>query len=265
MSIYKVLLLSISIILCVTEATPLTSKPKRSTKQQNISGGRLAIQVLRNANEFTKRNDPEKEIAKIENKTLSETQSSSQKGPQKLYDFVPSLYASRYYPNSSRKQKRAKRGRRRLKRGARINHDAAYISEFPTNRRIYRIVNKLGFCLRIHMDGRVDGTQDNKDERSLLAFESHGPSILRIKGVVSNRYLVITQKGLPSAEVHPKLFNSLFRLTHEENSWDTFASFKYYFDEKYDMLIGITKDAIVKKPWKAAPGQYATQFLPIPP
>ena len=65
-------------------------------------------------------------------------------------------------------------------------------------------------------------------------------------------------------QVKPHLLKSLFRLTHEENAWDTFASFKFYFEEKYDMLVGITKEATVKKPWKASPGQYATQFLSIP-
>lgn len=61
----------------------------------------------------------------------------------------------------------------------------------------------------------------------------------------------------------PHFFDSLFRLTEEENAWDTIASYKYYFDEKFDMLVGITKEADIKQPWKSYPGQYATQFLPI--
>jgi len=52
-------------------------------------------------------------------------------------------------------------------------------------------------------------------------------------------------------------------LTVEENTWETIASYGYYFEEKFDMLVGITKDARLKQPWKSSPGQYATQFLPI--
>ena len=65
-------------------------------------------------------------------------------------------------------------------------------------------------------------------------------------------------------QADPHFFDSLFRLTEEENRWDTIASYKYYFEEKFDMLVGITKDAQLKQPWKASPGQYATQFLPLP-
>lgn len=182
-------------------------------------------------------------------------------GAERPHDFVrrPSID----FRVTVRKNKRT-RIKKRKKREARINHNAALLSATPTNRRLYKLANKLGVYIRIHMNGTIDGTTNRNDPGTLFVMESHGPSILRIKGISSGRYITMNKKGVARAEISPPFFDSLFRLTNEENRWDTYASFKYYFEEKYDMLIGITKECTVKSPWKAAPGQHATQFLSLP-
>ncbi|XP_047127889.1 fibroblast growth factor 1 [Hydra vulgaris] len=179
---------------------------------------------------------------------------------EKQFDLPQHDWDPRYLINIRRHKKKMRRPNKRAK----INHDLTPISEFPTNKRFYKLANKLSFFLRIKETGEIDGTLNPNDETALLVFESHGPSVIRIKGVKSNRYLRMNKQGMPTAEHSPPLYDSLFRLNHEENAWDTFASFKFYFEEKYDMLVGITKEGSLKNPLKASPGQYATQFLSIP-
>jgi len=257
-----------SFILILTQTTDSThALPRHRDIRSTSTGsrkGRLSITVVR---EFLDKNsNPEEEIEAVERTSLSVRTTSLGTGSSSVGEPSHSrepTWFSRNGSNNFKKMKRRSR-RKRQKRGAKVNTDAAYISEFKTNQRVYKYCNKLGFCLRLNADGKVDGTRNKEDPYTVLLFESHGRSIIRIKGYYANKYLTMNQKGVPAGEADPHFFDSLFRLTEEENRWDTIASYKYYFEEKFDMLVGITKDAQLKQPWKASPGQYATQFLPLP-
>lgn len=159
-----ILSLILSLAIYSTNCFALSSKLRKEQKEQQ-NAGRLSIQVLRPVAKFTKKNNPEKEIRDIEQRTAPQKLSITRAGVNTFKDYVPNkLFASRYYPTNYRKPKRSRRGRRRHKRGAQINHDLAFISEYPTNRRVYKIVNKLGYCLRIHIDGTIDGTSNHSSD-----------------------------------------------------------------------------------------------------
>ena len=55
----------------------------------------------------------------------------------------------------------------------------------------------------------------------------------------------------------------LFYQHHEENSYVSFASFKYYMKEFYDMFIGIKRNGEVRKGTTTLPGQDSNLFLPL--
>lgn len=102
--------------------------------------GRLAVQVVRTSADFLRNSNQEKNQLK----------------PQEEQSREPAWYF---------KNGKSKRGRRK-KRRAHINHELVYISEFPTNTRMYRLCNKLGFFLRFHDDGKIDGTRNSEDKKS---------------------------------------------------------------------------------------------------
>jgi len=226
------------------------------------------VSAMKDAQRFVQIS-PER-LLQTASKTRTRSASKEQKGKNKnKHRETPSRDAPQWYRRTyitaTRSATRSNRSRRlrRRKRHTRINHEMLYISRTPTNERLFKAANQYNYYLRIHDDGTVDGTLLENDPRTLLKFESHAASIIRIKGVKSGRYLTMDQKGIPKAVFNPNLWNSLFRWTQEENHWETLASYRYYFEKKYDMLVGITKVGQVKKPWKAAPGQHATQFICI--
>ena len=55
----------------------------------------------------------------------------------------------------------------------------------------------------------------------------------------------------------------LFYQNHEENLFVSFASFKYYMNEHYDMFISIKRNGEVKQATSTLPGQDAIQFLAL--
>lgn len=253
---YQVLALTLSCMLILLIQYPSSTYARPQQRIKRNTSGHLSVSVVRKSvKEFLeKTSHPEETIEELESRTNIRTLN-----PQ-THSREPTWFSKQ--GTSYKKLKRRSR-RKRQKRGAKVNTDESYISNLATNKRVYKYCNKLGFFLRLNADGTVDGTTDQNDPNTILWLESHGRSIIRIRGHNTNRYLTMNQRGKPSAELHPHLLDSLFRLTEEENAWDTIASYRYYFEEKFDMVVGITRDATVKQPWKASPGQYATQFLPI--
>ena len=148
-----------SLLICSTNCMNVSTRQQESQQEK----GKLSIQILRTVKKFTDdNNNPEKNIREIEERIAPRKLTITRAGSNTLNDYVPGkLYATSYYPRNFVKKKRSRRGRRRHKRGAKINTDLAFISAYPTNRRVYKIVNKLGYCLRIHMDGTIDGTLDH--------------------------------------------------------------------------------------------------------
>ena len=151
------------VLLLTTLVWLTTAAPLHREKSENKIG-RLAVQVIRSAEEFIAKS-PERELSIIEETT-------STNGERAQREFVP---FSDWYKKTflARLKKNKRRTRRRHKRGAKINHDASYISEFPTNRRLYKLANKLGYYLRIHADGTVDGTANRNDPKSKTLYTAN--------------------------------------------------------------------------------------------
>ena len=57
--------------------------------------------------------------------------------------------------------------------------------------------------------------------------------------------------------------DSLFKETHEQNAFHSYASHKYYRLKPHDMLVGIKRNGQIKRATKTLHGQTATQFLVI--
>ena len=53
----------------------------------------------------------------------------------------------------------------------------------------------------------------------------------------------------------------LFYENHEENLFVSFASYKYYMSEHYDMFLGIKRSGEFKQPTSTLPGQDSIQFI----
>lgn len=57
--------------------------------------------------------------------------------------------------------------------------------------------------------------------------------------------------------------DSLFKETHEQNAFQSYASHKYYRQQPHDMLVGIKRNGQIKRATKTLHGQTATQFVVI--
>ncbi|XP_068696116.1 fibroblast growth factor 1-like [Montipora foliosa] len=91
-------------------------------------------------------------------------------------------------------------------------------------------------------------------------LQSFGPSIMRLKSIKTKKFLAINSEGL----LHTRMDESkdcLFYQYHEKNLFVSFASFKYYMKEHYDMFLGIKRNGKVKVPSSTLPGQDSVQFM----
>jgi len=163
----------------------------------------------------------------------------------------------------NRYKKRNSKPRYRRKRNVHINFAPHIGVDLPTNVVKCRIFCRSGLYLQLLPNGVVKGTANSLDKHIFLQIQSFGPSLVRIKGEHSSRYLTIDRKGRLKAMRRPKLDESLFKEIQEENSYNSYSSFKYFYDEPYDMFLGLRATGQIKKTWKAYPGQVATQFLVI--
>ena len=169
-SLRQVLAIAVSsfvfILIQTTDSTNALPRSRRETQR-----GGLSITVVRTAvQDFLEKNsNPEQEIENVERTSLTlsvrtGTKTHGGDDGEPSHSREPTWF-SRKGSNNFKKMKRRSR-RKRQKRGAKVNTDATYISEFPTNKRIYKYCNKLGFCLRLNADGKVDGTRRKDDPHS---------------------------------------------------------------------------------------------------
>ena len=156
----QVLLLSIIYTLIwVNNGAPV------KTKENTDNGKRLAIQVVRTARAFVL-SDPKKQIEDVMKKTKISSDNQRPKDFVKSSNWETALTWLNL--KNLKKRNRFRTRRRRHKRGAKINHDdnKILISQHPTNRRLYKLVNRLGYFIRIHLNGSIDGTFNKDDVRS---------------------------------------------------------------------------------------------------
>jgi len=152
------------IILFTCYPTLGDAQPQR-TSSDDSGSGRFSVSVVRSSvKEFLTRNaDPEKEIEQVESRTALTVTTHSQTEQSR----EPTWFSKQ--GKNIKKIKRRNR-RKRQKSGAKINTDHAYITDHPTNSRVYKYCNKLGYFLRLNPDGTVDGTNDRNDIYSKLTL-----------------------------------------------------------------------------------------------
>ena len=111
--------------------------------------------VVRYANGFLKRKG--EEIAKLKRTPLSVRKTS-------LTSFLEHYTEPTWFAENTcifRKKQSTRPHRKIHKRGAKINNDGhEFISDCPTNWRIYKLCNRYGFCLQLQYDSTVDGIKD---------------------------------------------------------------------------------------------------------
>ncbi|XP_074620219.1 fibroblast growth factor 1-like isoform X1 [Acropora palmata] len=134
----------------------------------------------------------------------------------------------------------------------------------PTNTRIVRLYNKNGFFLRITNSTRQTGIRRADTRESLIKMESMATSIVRFKGLESNVYLCMDDKGVCHAKTIPA-DECLFKEKLGENHFHTYASLKYSgrnignFTQEY--YLAIKKSGKLKHGVNTAAIQKSVDFL----
>ena len=126
------------IVVALSQSHAKTENPKRSS-------AKLFVQVLAPVKDLL-----EKDFNKTNQKN------------DKLFDSPQQDWPTIFYRTNVMKHKKI--NRRRSKKRVKINNDPTPISEFPTNKRLYKLANKLGFFLRIKENGEIDGTLNPNDQ-----------------------------------------------------------------------------------------------------
>ncbi|XP_015759177.1 PREDICTED: fibroblast growth factor 1-like isoform X1 [Acropora digitifera] len=168
------------------------------------------------------------------------------------------------------------------------------LTKLPTNSKRIRLFGRVGLFLHVNANGTVSGSLNQNSQFVKFEIQSFGPSIVRVKNVETGKFLAINSKGIlqtranckcsyGSREVKEatrvKLVNvgrrgeinavsdgsidCLFYQNHEENLFVSFASFKYYMREQYDMFLSIKRNGEVKQPTSTLPGQDSIQFIAL--
>lgn len=158
----------IIILVQIADSTDAQPSQRRTARDTSNGSGRLSVTVVRTAvQDFLKRNaNPEREVEGVERTSLSVRTSTTthEEQEQEQEQSREPTWFSKHGGSATNSKKLKRRSRRkRQKRGAKVNKDAALISEYSTNARVYKYCNKLGFCLRLKPDGTVDGTRDRDD------------------------------------------------------------------------------------------------------
>ncbi|XP_068167859.1 fibroblast growth factor 5 [Antennarius striatus] len=96
--------------------------------------------------------------------------------------------------------------------------------EINSGRRTCRLYCRvgIGFHLQIHLDGRVNGSHE-PNQLSVLELFAVSQGVIGIKGVYSNRFLAMNERGrLHATEWFTD--DCKFRERFQENSYNTYAS-----------------------------------------
>ncbi|XP_020610812.1 fibroblast growth factor 1-like [Orbicella faveolata] len=136
------------------------------------------------------------------------------------------------------------------------------LTKFPTNSKRVRLFGRVGLFLHCNVNGTVSGSLNQLSMFVKFELQSFGPSIVRIRSIETGNFLAIDSKGVLQTKKNAT-DECLFYQNHEENLFVSFASFKYYMNEHYDMFISIKKNGEVKQATSTLPGQDAIQFIAL--
>eukprot|EP00095_Tigriopus_kingsejongensis_P007514 maker-scaffold103_size370364-snap-gene-1.19 protein:Tk07514 transcript:maker-scaffold103_size370364-snap-gene-1.19-mRNA-1 annotation:"heparin-binding growth factor 1" len=122
------------------------------------------------------------------------------------------------------------------------------------------IQNRHGYHLTIHQDGSVSGTKEDFDKFSVLEFTpSDPPGAFRIRGVESDLYLAMNDKGCLYGEKNRQIQGTLFQ-EHAQGRYFIYLNVHW---AHLGWHIGIKKAGEAKngkKTWRPS-GQKAIQFI----
>uniref|UniRef100_A0A4W3H122 Fibroblast growth factor n=1 Tax=Callorhinchus milii TaxID=7868 RepID=A0A4W3H122_CALMI len=121
---------------------------------------------------------------------------------------------------------------------------------------------QLGFCLRIHSDGSVDGTKDEASPLALFNLIPVGLRVVAIQGVKCGLYIAMNSEGYlyTSERFTPecKFKESVF-----ENYYVTYSSLQYRQQESgRSWYLGINKHGQPMKGNRVKKTKAAAHFLP---
>ncbi|XP_067050965.1 fibroblast growth factor 1-like isoform X3 [Acropora muricata] len=136
------------------------------------------------------------------------------------------------------------------------------LTKLPTNSKRIRLFGRVGLFLHVNANGTVSGSLNQNSQFVKFEIQSFGPSIVRVKNVETGKFLAINSKGILQTRSDGSI-DCLFYQNHEENLFVSFASFKYYMREQYDMFLSIKRNGEVKQPTSTLPGQDSIQFLAL--
>ncbi|XP_028410523.1 uncharacterized protein LOC114533219 [Dendronephthya gigantea] len=137
------------------------------------------------------------------------------------------------------------------------------LSDLPTNVIKCRLFSKTGYLLKMRANGAVHGTLNQSSKYTIFELQSYGPSIIRIKNLATNYYLVMKKNGLYTGDKRSGTLQSLFRETHKYNAFTSYSSVKFYHNIPYDMYLGIKSNGKIKRAMKTHRAQNSSQFLVI--
>ncbi|XP_006128601.2 fibroblast growth factor 1 [Pelodiscus sinensis] len=117
-----------------------------------------------------------------------------------------------------------------------------------------------GYFLRIHPDGKVDGTRDRSDHHIQLQLSAESVGEVYIKSTESGQFLAMDANGLLYGSLSPSE-ECLFLERMEENHYNTYIS-KKHADKNW--FVGLKKNGSCKLGPRTHYGQKAVLFLPLP-
>ncbi|KAL3274073.1 hypothetical protein HHI36_015491 [Cryptolaemus montrouzieri] len=122
-----------------------------------------------------------------------------------------------------------------------------------------QLFSRTGYHLGIYHHSGVHGTRDEDDLHTILELVNAGyPGHVRIKGLATNAFVGMDQKGKLYTEFDMKEENTVF-IESLQGSYNVYLSRKYAHLGWY---IGIKKSGKFKSGPKTGYGQKAIQFLP---
>lgn len=136
-------------------------------------------------------------------------------------------------------------------------------SKTPSHVQIVQLFCKTGYFLALNVSSernRVLGTVNQSSENTFFECQSFGTSIVRLRNLVTGRFLAINSKGRVVTQAKTS-DDSIFKTTHEENHFHTFTSHKYFKQERHDLFLGIKKNGRCKPPKLTFAGQMSVQFM----
>eukprot|EP00112_Aurelia_sp_Birch-Aquarium-sp1_P002195 Seg1236.4 transcript_id=Seg1236.4/GoldUCD/mRNA.D3Y31 product="Fibroblast growth factor 1" protein_id=Seg1236.4/GoldUCD/D3Y31 len=137
---------------------------------------------------------------------------------------------------------------------------------YPSNWGNFVLYCKTGWLLQVLPNGVVNGTRNINDPYAALQIQVLGPTLVRIKGIESGRYVAVSARGRLVSKRYPSK-ETLFQEEILENHYHTFSSDIYPKKKKNGQTgwyIGIRKNGWPKRASKARIGETCLQFLKVP-